>query len=75
MATLYKMAMGKANEFEADADFWHFKAEQWIKEVRNGAGDISATMKHCCQFVVCDTPCKGQVVTCSVCCHFGYQGP
>ena len=47
MATLYKMAMGKANEFEADADFWHFKAEQWIKEVRNGAGDISATMKHC----------------------------
>ena len=28
-----------------------------------------------CQFVVCDTPCKGQVVTCSVCCHFGYQGP
>ena len=52
MAILYKMAMGKANEFEADADFWHFKAEQWIKEVRNGAGDISATMKHCWFYII-----------------------
>ena len=38
---------GEANEFEADADFWQFKAEQWSKEAtrvgnwrdfRNGKG-------------------------------------
>ena len=26
---------GQASEFEADADFWQFKAEQWMKEAHD----------------------------------------